>query len=60
MAPWQIDKARRQLQGWSPRAIASAVEAIAKADAEVKGASSDPIFALEKALSTIAAARASR
>jgi len=60
MAPWQIDKARRQLQGWSPRAIASAVEAIAKADADVKGASSDPIFALEKALSTIAAARASR
>lgn len=60
MAPWQIDKARRQLQGWSPRSIASAVEAIAKADADVKGASSDPIFALEKALQTIAHARASR
>lgn len=60
MAPWQIDKARRQLQGWSPRSIASAVEAIAKADADVKGASSDPIFALEKALQTIAQARASR
>jgi DNA polymerase-3 subunit delta len=27
MAPWQIDKARRQLAGWSPRGIASAVEA---------------------------------
>ncbi len=60
MAPWQIDKARRQLQSWTPRGIASAVEAIAKADADVKGASSDPIFALEKALSTIAAARAQR
>ena len=60
MAPWQIDKARRQLQGWSPRGIASAVEAIAKADADVKGASSDPIFALEKALATIAQARANR
>lgn len=60
MAPWQIDKARRQLAGWSPRAIAAAVEAVAKADGDVKGASSDPIFALEKALTTIAAARAAR
>ena len=57
MAPWQIDKARRQLAGWSPRGIAAATEAVAKADADVKGASSDPIFALEKALATIAAAR---
>ena len=60
MAPWQIDKARRQLAGWTPRGIASAVEAVAKADDDVKGASSDPIFALEKALATIAAARAAR
>ncbi|CAB4342811.1 MAG: DNA polymerase III subunit delta [Actinobacteria bacterium] len=60
MAPWQIDKARRQLQSWTPRGIANAVEAIAKADADVKGASSDPVFALEKALATIAAARAQR
>jgi DNA polymerase-3 subunit delta len=60
MAPWQIDKARRQLQSWTPRAIATAVEAIAKADADVKGASSDPIYALEKALQTITAARAER
>ena len=60
MAPWQIDKARRQLAGWTPRGIATAVEAVAKADADVKGASSDPIFALEKALATIAAARAAR
>lgn len=57
MAPWQIDKARRQLAVWSPRGIAAATEAIAKADADVKGASSDPIYALEKALATIAAAR---
>ena len=58
MAPWQIDKARRQLAGWSPRSIAKAVQAIALADAQVKGASSDPIFALEKALATITAVRA--
>lgn len=57
MAPWQIDKARRQLQSWTPRGIASAVIAIAQADADVKGASSDPIYALEKALRTITVAR---
>ena len=57
MAPWQIDKARRQLSAWTPRGIAAATEALAQADADVKGASSDPIFALEKALATIAAAR---
>jgi DNA polymerase-3 subunit delta len=60
MAPWQIDKARRQLQSWTPLGIATAVQAIAKADADVKGAASDPIFALEKAIQTITAARAQR
>ena len=54
MAPWQIDKARRQLQRWSPGALADAVGAIAQADAEVKGAASDPIYALEKAITRIA------
>ena len=57
MAPWQIDKARRQLSGWTPRALASAVASIAQADADVKGASVDPIYALERAVSTIARAR---
>jgi DNA polymerase-3 subunit delta len=57
MAPWQVDKARRQLKLWSPAGIAKAVIAIARADAEVKGASSDPIYALEKAVSEIARAR---
>lgn len=54
MAPWQIDKARRQLNRWSPVQLADAVGAIAQADAEVKGAASDPIYALEKALTRIA------
>ena len=53
MAPWQIDKARRQLHRWSPGALADAVGAIAQADAEVKGAASDPIYALEKAVTRI-------
>ena len=54
MAPWQIDKARRQLSGWSAGAISHAVAAIAQADAEVKGAAVDPIYALEQAVREIA------
>ncbi|MEI7697835.1 MAG: DNA polymerase III subunit delta [Actinomycetes bacterium] len=60
MAPWQIDKARRQLHSWSPGALADAVGAIAQADAEVKGAASDPIYALEKAVTRIAKAQSGK
>ena len=57
MAPWQIDKARRQLSGWNANTLTAAVEAIAKCDAQVKGGASDPIYALEQALSRICKAR---
>lgn len=59
MAPWQIDKARRSLNRWSPGALADAVGVIAQADAQVKGAASDPIYALEKAITRIATAQLS-
>ena len=57
MAPWQIDKARRQLNGWNASTLSSAVAAIAKCDAQVKGGASDPIYALERAIITICACR---
>ncbi len=57
MAPWQIDKARRHLSAWSQAAIARAVGAIALADAQVKGAAVDPIYALERAVTEIARSR---
>jgi DNA polymerase-3 subunit delta len=57
MAPWQIDKARRQLASWSQAGIARAVGAIALADAQVKGAAVDPIYALERAVTEIARSR---
>jgi DNA polymerase III subunit delta len=46
--PWQIDRARKDLSGWSEEGLANAVQAIATADAAVKGAERDPVFALEK------------
>lgn len=46
--PWQIDRARKDLTGWSEEGLANAVMAIATADAAVKGMEKDPVFALEK------------
>jgi DNA polymerase-3 subunit delta len=55
MKDWQVDRARRDLQsGWTERSLALAIQAIARADAEVKGASRDPVFALERMVTVIA------
>jgi len=56
MAPWQADKARRELQNWTPDGLADAITAVAQADAEVKGQGRDPVFAVERAVLAIAAA----
>ena len=53
MAPWQVDRARRELRGWSDNSLAAAFGAIATADAETKGESRDPQRAIEKAIITI-------
>lgn len=47
-APWQIDRARRDLSQWNESGLGNAIVAVAAADAGVKGASRDPIYALEK------------
>jgi DNA polymerase-3 subunit delta len=57
LPPWQIEKARRQLSGWSPATLAGAVVALAGADADIKGAAADPIYALERTIISIARTR---
>jgi len=54
MAPWQVDRARRELSSWTPEGLAAAISAVAQADAEVKGAGRDPAFAVERAVLTTA------
>lgn len=54
MAPWQIDRARRDAQGWDDDGMARAVSALAAADAAVKGASRDTIYPLERLISLLA------
>jgi DNA polymerase III subunit delta len=55
LAPWQIDRARRDLQGWTDEGLGRAIEALADADAQVKGASRDPVYALERMIEVLAA-----
>ncbi len=54
MKDWQVDRARRDLSGWNERTLGMAIQATARADAEVKGASRDPVFALERMITVIA------
>lgn len=56
MAPWQIDQARRDAQRWSPEAVVRCMKVLAEADAQVKGASRDPVYAVERAVTTLALA----
>lgn len=56
LASWQVDRARREVRGWTPEGLAAAITAVAAADAEVKGAARDPEFAVERAVLRVAAA----
>jgi len=60
LPPWQIEKARRQLSGWSESGLSKAVIALAALDADIKGAAADPKYALERALMTVSSARGTR
>lgn len=54
LAPWQIDKARRQLSKWSPALISYSTQELSRTDVAIKGAEADPRFALERAVVGIA------
>ncbi|WP_433497291.1 DNA polymerase III subunit delta [Sphaerimonospora sp. CA-214678] len=60
MPPWKIDRVRRQLGGWGPEGISSAMQAVASADEQVKGGGADPAYALERAVHLIVAGRTGR
>jgi DNA polymerase-3 subunit delta len=55
LAPWQVDRARRDLAGWTDAGLRRVIESLAAADAAVKGAERDPVFALERLVGIIAA-----
>ncbi len=57
MAPWQVERARADLRGWTPEGITVAVLALADADEAAKGGSRDAVYAVERAVVAITRAR---
>lgn len=57
MPSWKVDRTRRQVRGWRPEGLSAAVQAVASADADVKGAAVDAGYAVERALLRVAQAR---
>jgi DNA polymerase-3 subunit delta len=55
--PWKLRTIRDQSRGWSDGGIARAIRAIAQADADIKGAASDPAYTLERLVLTVTALR---
>lgn len=56
--PWKVKVLARQLRGWTPRGLATAIQAAAHADAEVKGAGGDRHWACERLVISVLRARA--
>lgn len=48
LAPWQVDRARRDLHGWTDDGLGRCIRVLAETDANVKGAGRDPVYALER------------
>lgn len=54
LAPWQVDRARRDLHGWTENGLGYSIETIAETDAQIKGLGRDPVYALERMIGIIA------
>jgi len=55
--PFKIRILRRQLRAWDTASLASALDAVAGADIDVKGGAADPAYAVERMVLQVAAAR---
>jgi DNA polymerase-3 subunit delta len=55
--PWKLKSLRQQSRGWSSGGLATAIKAVAQADADVKGASGDSGYALERMVIAVCRAR---
>jgi DNA polymerase-3 subunit delta len=58
--PWKLKDIKAQAQGWSDAGLVSAIRAVAAADADIKGAASDPAYTLERLVLTVVELREGR
>jgi DNA polymerase III subunit delta len=54
---WKLRSLATQSRGWTPRGLAMAIQAAARADAEVKGAAGDRLWACERLVISVDQAR---
>jgi DNA polymerase-3 subunit delta len=54
--PWKIRVLREQARGWDDLGLATAITAVARADADVKGAAGDAAYSLERMVLTVSGA----
>lgn len=54
LAPWQVDRARKDLHGWTDQGLGRSIEVLADTDEQIKGLGRDPVFALERMIGVIA------
>lgn len=55
MPPWKIKKAQSQARGWNGRSIGEALRIVSQLNADVKGQAADADYAVENAVSVVAA-----
>ena len=55
MAPWQVERARRDAQGWQAAGLGRAIVFTAETDERVKGGARDTEYAVERLVTFIAA-----
>jgi DNA polymerase-3 subunit delta len=55
--PWKVKQVAAAASGWAERTAGTAIRALAQTDAQVKGASGDPGFALERLIIRLASLR---
>jgi DNA polymerase-3 subunit delta len=60
MPPWKVKRAGAQARGWTEQGLRTALGVVAELNADVKGAAVNPAYALERAVRSLVAARASR
>jgi DNA polymerase-3 subunit delta len=60
MPPWMEKNLRRDARGWDDRSLARALDAVARADHEVKGAARDPGWSVQRLVTEICRARRRR
>lgn len=58
--PWKIKDLNRQSREWTPHGLAASIGTVARVDAEIKGAASDPGFSLEQMVIEVAGHRGRR